>query len=489
MMLPRFPKLGLAPRLAIQIVFILVTTLLVDWVSQVIIPMPDIILMDREWLGTAVRDAWDEAERTPGPLQEAALEKLPSSTMLDFEISDRPVATASDDHFEKIEPLKAVLQKHLPADTRLFIFAEEPPFDFDRSLDSVAVVVSEIPFRMVDELEGDGKGEVLITPHLRIQAALSDGTWLTVRQSTDGSVFPRLLRNFAVPAYLVIIILVISFRASRVLLKPLLQLAAAAERLGRERSITPIPEMRIPEYKAIADSFNDMQTRLKRFVDERTQMLAAISHDLNTPLTRLRLLAEDLSDQRQRDQVLSDIGEMEMMIRSSLDFARDDTHQEPYVSVDIASLLISLCDTVSDAGQTAHYRGPDHAFLACRPVALRRAISNLIDNGCKYGGQVVVDLKVVDKAVEIRIADQGPGIPEEDREKAFAPFQRLETSRNRQTGGTGLGLPIARDIIRSHGGDISLHDSPGTGLTVAVRLPRPGAAIPTKSGRRREGGH
>ncbi|MEQ9609284.1 MAG: hypothetical protein RLN99_16620, partial [Kiloniellaceae bacterium] len=145
MRLLRFPRLGLAPRLAIQIVFILVTTVLVDWVSQVIIPMPDIILMDREGLGAAVRDAWHEAERTPAPLRKAALEKLPSSTMLDFATSDRPGVAASDDHLEKIEPLKAVLQQHLPAGTRLLVSAKEPPFfDFDRSLDSVAVVVSQI---------------------------------------------------------------------------------------------------------------------------------------------------------------------------------------------------------------------------------------------------------------------------------------------------------------------------------------------------------
>ncbi|MGF1630036.1 MAG: ATP-binding protein [Kiloniellaceae bacterium] len=469
-----FPRFGLATRLAIQIIFISVTTLLVDWASQAIIPMPDIILMDREWLAAAVRDAWDEAEQTPAPLREAALEKLSSSAMLDFEISDRPRAETSDNHFEKIASLEKVLRQHLPSGVRLLISAEQPPFfDFDRSLDSVAVVVSKVPVRMVDEQEDYGKGDVLITPHLRIQAALSNGTWLNVQQSTDGSIFPRLARNFAAPAYFIVIILFISFRASRVLLKPLLQLAAAAERLGRERSITPIPEMHIPEYKAIADSFNEMQTRLKRFIDERTQMLAAISHDLNTPLTRLRLLAEDLSDRRQREQVLADIGEMEVMIRSSLAFARDDSRQEPSVSVDIASLLISLCDTVSDAGQSARYRGSDHASLSCRPSAMRRAIANLVDNGCKYGGQVVVDLEVVDKAVEIRITDQGPGIPEQDREKAFAPFQRLETSRNRQTGGTGLGLPIARDIIRSHGGDIALQNGREGGLTVTVRLPRP----------------
>ena len=478
MKVPRLPKLGLAPRLAIQIIFISVTTLLVDGVSQAIIATPDIILMDREWLAAAVRDAWDEAEQTPAPLREAALKKLSSSEMLTFEISDRPYAVTSDNYFEKIDSLEQVLRQHLPADIRLLISVEKPPFfDFDRSLDSVAVILSKVPVRVVDERNDYGKGDVLITPHLRIQAALSNGTWLNVQQSTDGSVFPRLARNFAAPAYFILIILFISFRASRVLLKPLQQLSAAAERLGRERSITMIPEMRIPEYKAIADSFNEMQTRLKRFVDERTQMLAAISHDLNTPLTRLRLLAEELGDTKQREQVLSDINEMDMMIKASLAFARDDSRQEPSVSVDIASLLISLCDTVSDAGQPARYRGPDHASLSCRPGAMRRAIGNLIDNGCKYGGQVVVDLKIADKAAEIRIADQGPGIPEEDWEKAFTPFQRLEISRNRQTGGTGLGLPIARDIIRSHGGDITLQNGQNEGLIVTVRLPRPETAV------------
>jgi signal transduction histidine kinase len=341
---------------------------------------------------------------------------------------------------------------------------------------------------MVDVLEDTDKGSVIVSPELLIEVSLSDGTWLSVHQAQDESIFLRLLRNFSAPVFGVVIILLISFRASHVLLAPLQQLSAAAERLGRERSITAIPGMKIPEYKAIADSFNEMQTRLKRFVDERTQMLAAISHDLNTPLTRLRLLAEDLSDRRQREQVLSDIGEMELMVQSVLAFARDDSRQEPSVSVDIASLLISLCDTVSDAGQTARYRGPDHAFLACRPGAMRRAIANLVDNGCKYGMQVVVDLEALDKAVEIRITDRGPGIPEQDREKAFAPFQRLETSRNRLTGGTGLGLSIARDIIRSHGGDIVLQNGPEGGLIVTVRLPQPEQPASRRTAYETEGG-
>lgn len=482
MVVARLARLGLAPRLAALIGLILLTTVVVDSASRAVIPMADIIFMDQQWLAGAVASARSTMEDLPPRQRPAALTELPSATMLDFEIREHSRGTPSNEMPQKVLSLKESLQAALPAGTEVVVTVKEFPFDESRSLNSIAVVIKEIPMRMVDVLEHSDKGSVIASPELLIEVSLSNGTWLSARQAQDGSLFLRLLRNFAAPVFGIAIILLISFRASRALLTPLQQLSAAAERLGRERSITAIPEMKVPEYKAIADSFNQMQTRLKRFVDERTQMLAAISHDLNTPLTRLRLLAEDLSDGRQREQVLSDIDEMEMMVQSVLAFARDDSHQEPSVSVDIASLLISLCDIVSDAGQTARYRGPDHAFLPCRPGALRRAVGNLIDNGCKYGGQVVVELAVIEEAVEIRIADRGPGIAEEDREKAFMPFQRLETSRNRQTGGTGLGLSIARDIIRGHGGEIVLQNGPEGGLIVLVRLPRPAQAALRRTG-------
>jgi signal transduction histidine kinase len=218
-----------------------------------------------------------------------------------------------------------------------------------------------------------------------------------------------------------------------------------------------------------------MQQRLKRFVDERTHMLAAISHDLRTPLTRLRLFAEFVSDQQQRALVLNDIEEMEQMLRASLTFASDEAHREPHSRVDIAALLISLCDTVSDAGGDVSYEGPDHAELPCQPVAIRRALSNLIDNACKYGEEARVRLSEHAERIEITIADRGPGIPADQVEQAFAPFRRLEGSRNRESGGVGLGLAIARDVIHGHGGSITLEANQPAGLLVRVRLPKPRA--------------
>lgn len=235
-----------------------------------------------------------------------------------------------------------------------------------------------------------------------------------------------------------------------------------------------------PELDAIADSFNQMQQRLKRFVDERTHMLAAISHDLRTPLTRLRLFAEFVSDEQQRALVLNDIEEMEQMLRASLTFASDEAHREPHSRVDVAALLISLCDTVSDVGSDVSYEGPDHAELPCQPVAIRRALSNLIDNACKYGEQAGVRLSEHGDLIEITVADRGPGIPADQVEQAFAPFRRLEGSRNRESGGVGLGLAIARDVIHGHGGAITLEAHQPTGLLVRVRLPKPraGSLIP-----------
>ncbi|WP_315834656.1 sensor histidine kinase [Bradyrhizobium prioriisuperbiae] len=217
-----------------------------------------------------------------------------------------------------------------------------------------------------------------------------------------------------------------------------------------------------------------MITVATRFVEERTNMLAAISHDLRTPLTRLRLMAEYVRDDEQRSEVLSDISEMETMIKSSLAFGSAEARREPYSMVDIASLLISLCDNFSDMGHDVGYQGADHAQLSCQPVAMRRALTNLIDNGQRYGERVNVRLQNETQAIVIVIQDVGPGIAPDQVERAFAPFQRLDSSRNRSTGGTGLGLAIARDVIRGHGGEITLAPAETPpGLLVTVRLPKP----------------
>jgi signal transduction histidine kinase len=215
-----------------------------------------------------------------------------------------------------------------------------------------------------------------------------------------------------------------------------------------------------------------MQERLQRFVDDRTQMLAAISHDLRTVLTRLQLRADFIDDQEQRDKALKDLAAMQTMLNATLEFARDDNASEARTALDIAVLLQSLCDDWSDTGEQTDYQGPEHLTFSGRPVALQRMFSNLIENALRYGKEAKIALQTDKDNIRIAVADRGPGIAPELREKVFAPFFRLEPSRNRQTGGTGLGLAVARSIARRHGGDIVLADNPGGGLLVQVQLPR-----------------
>jgi signal transduction histidine kinase len=210
---------------------------------------------------------------------------------------------------------------------------------------------------------------------------------------------------------------------------------------------------------------------LSRFVEDRTRMVAAIGHDLRTPLTRLRLRAEFIDDPEVQRKMLSDLDEMESMINATLAFARDDAAHEPRVATDLADLLQSLCDDRIDAGAAASYAGPPHRTVTCRPVALRRAFANLIDNAINYGTAADVTLTPGPAQVTVTIDDHGPGIPESEWEKVFHPFYRLESSRSRDTGGTGLGLAVARTIIRGHGGDITLSNRSEGGLRVSVVVP------------------
>ena len=266
---------------------------------------------------------------------------------------------------------------------------------------------------------------------------------------------------------------VLSALVVRHLTKPLAVVAKAARRLGIDVKAPPLLETGPSEVRQVARAFNEMQERIRRFVEDRTQMVAAISHDLGTPITRMRLRAEFVEDPEQQKKMLADLDEMEKMVFSTLSFARDEAEGEPLTMVDLRSLLQRVCDDAGDAGQSVTAEiGTEAVPLGCRPVALRRALANLIDNAVKYGDQALVSLFCEAKYVVIRIEDTGPGIPEELREELFKPFRRVEVSRSRETGGTGLGLTVARTIVRAHGGDIQLGDREEGGLRVDVRLPR-----------------
>ena len=310
-------------------------------------------------------------------------------------------------------------------------------------------------------------GHGFMGPAIRISVRLPDQSWLNVFAPLEPA--DSLWRaRFVVPlAAALASVTLAALWAVRRATRPFATFAAAAERLGVEIAAPPLAEAGPREARRAAHAFNVMQERIRRFVDDRTQMLAAISHDLRTPLTRMKLRAEFVEDDIQRAKMLADLDEMERMIAATLAFARDDAAHEDRRPVDLASLVQGLAE---DKG--AAYAGPESLVLEARPLALKRAIANLLDNAVKYGGGARARLEEGAGEIRIIVDDDGPGIPESEFERVFAPFARLETSRNRDTGGTGLGLAVARAAARAHGGDIMLDNRDEGGLRAIMVIPR-----------------
>ncbi len=307
---------------------------------------------------------------------------------------------------------------------------------------------------------------------IAIAVPLRDGDWLTFVVASDTTSVRWAARLAFWVAVSGAFILVFAFWAAHRVTRPLRLFAAAADRLGIDVAAPPLPERGSRELRRASRAFNRMQERLRRFIEDRTMMLAAVSHDLRTALTRLRLRAEYIADPEQQRKALADLDEMLAMLDASLAFARGESEAEARTRLDLAALLQSLCDDHADAGGAARYEGPDRCPFAGRPLALRRAFGNLIDNALKYGGEATVGLESAGDEIVVTVADRGPGIPIHLREQVFNPFYRVDSSRSRETGGNGLGLAVARSAVRRHGGDIFLEDRPGGGLVVRVTLPK-----------------
>lgn len=308
---------------------------------------------------------------------------------------------------------------------------------------------------------------------LSVSLQIKSGGWLNFAVPID-SMEPAWSVRFVL-SMLVMLLAIGVFSAIVVhhLTRPLATFARAAQRLGVDVKAPPLPEVGPSEVIQAARAFNEMQGRIQRFVDDRTQMIAAISHDLGTPITRMRLRAEFVDDEEQKSKMLADLDDMERMVFSTLSFARDESSREPQTLVDFRSLLQRVRDDLGDTGHAVTLSTIANAVpLGCRPTALRRALSNLVENAARYGGKAVVSMVETDDTLCLSIDDDGPGIPVDLREEVFKPFRRLETSRGRETGGTGLGLTVARTIIRAHGGDVTLEDRPEGGLRVNIRLPK-----------------
>ena len=251
---------------------------------------------------------------------------------------------------------------------------------------------------------------------------------------------------------------------------PIRRFAEAAQRLGMDPNASPLPREGPAEMRVAVDSFNSMQARLSRLLRERTHMVGAIAHDLRTPLTRLAFRLDDLPSPLQ-EKVDADIKEMKTMIAAALDFIRDRSLAGPPERLDFRLLVESVVDNQSDLGHDVTLQPGVPFTMTGNPLSLRRMVVNLVENALKYGERARLRLRVVNDRCVLEIDDDGPGIPEQLHEQVFEPFFRLEASRNRDTGGIGLGLATVRAIVLEHSGEITLGNRKGGGLRVMVSLP------------------
>ncbi len=305
---------------------------------------------------------------------------------------------------------------------------------------------------------------------LQVAVPLTDGQWLSFTTALPQG-GPAVSRQFLLSmALMAIILLAVSVWVVRRVTAPLASLSAAAEKLGNDLNALPMPEAGTVEMQQASRAFNNMQARLRALVENRTRILAAISHDLRTPLTLLRLRTETVEDVPERDRMLATIAEMDAMIAATLEYARDESIAEPRRRTDVTALLASVVDDMADLGLPVVMEPAQPIICDCQPAALKRALINLIDNAVKYGKRARTTISSANHLVEITIDDDGPGIPEAELERVFQPFYRVESSRSRETGGIGLGLAIALSTIQAHRGQLTISNRAEGGLRACVSL-------------------
>ena len=313
---------------------------------------------------------------------------------------------------------------------------------------------------------------------------LNDGTTLKLVVMPPRTPAPPVRQDFI--QYVIILIIsigILAYLIARMTMRPLQQMAAAASALGQDINRPALNEQGGSEIRQATRAFNAMQAQIRQHIAQRTHMLAAITHDLQTPLTRLRLRLEKVQDADLKDRLIGDLSAMQMMIREGLDLARSMDSQEQRSVLDLHSLLDSVCTDATDAGQDVRFNGKPGYIVLARPQALRRCLTNLIDNAVKYGHYAEVSLEDsqlqnqshqnlhIARMVHVLIRDGGPGIPEDYQQQVFEPFFRMETSRSRDSGGTGLGMTIAQNIAQQHQGTVQLRNLSPQGLEVRLSLP------------------
>ncbi len=322
------------------------------------------------------------------------------------------------------------------------------------------------PLEMRAALEGRHRH-----PTLLLGTRLADGTPFLVEAAAPPP-GPPPVRVMAGMAALVMGVLLLTWIAVRIATRPLSRLARAAEALGADLESPPLPEEGPVELRRAATAFNRMQARIRGLFAERTRILAAVSHDLQTPITRLRLRAELMDDAALRDKVLDDLAEMQALVEEGLAYAGSAAApKEAESATDLDALAASFVADYADAGRPVTLAGTSGRTIATRPRTLRRLLGNLADNALKFAGSAEVAFAADGDTVVVTVSDRGPGIPEGELEEVFEPFHRVEVSRNRETGGTGLGLAIARQLAHALGASLTLHNRPDGGLEARLVLP------------------
>jgi len=411
------------------------------------------------------------------PVERARIAAVIDSPGLSISITQPPLAAAqdADDKAEQAARFTALLRRFLPDEWPLVVNVTSAPSPWALARDGPGAG----PMAGPGAMGGPGKMYGAMGPgsapggvSFVVQARLRDGTLVTFdsRPPLDTTGWPY--RLFLSLGVLLVAVVAITLVAVRWVTRPLKTLAEAADTLGADIDRPPLDENGPLEVSRAARAFNTMQQRLAAFIRDRTRVLAAMSHDLKTPITRLRLRAELLDDAQLRAKFIGDLEEMESMVGATLDFMRGLESREQAQPLDVMALLESLQEDARELGGKVAIEGAARLPYHGHPQALKRCLANLIGNAVQYGKTATIRVADAADRLQICIRDEGPGIPESELERVFEPFHRLEASRSRDTGGTGLGLSIARNVARAHGGDIVLRNVPEGGLEAMLTLPR-----------------
>lgn len=463
----RAGKLHLSTRIALAILGGIIVVQLLNITLFLVLPRPELRIFNLRRMVEQAHAACSQLAALPlhDRARVAAEHEAPLSIMW---------RAQQDTSFPPASPLTARLQASLAraledVAKRVEVVRLEPPLSA-LSRSSITFIPGEADplwSRAISTPDLD----IPLPEFFEIAIQLHDNSWVVIRAQSSGPSVAIVLGLLGAIAAAIVIAGVLSVFTARRTIQPLDRLIAATEHLGLVRQPLPISAEGLREFAPIAHALNDMQRRLAQFISDRTHLLAAISHDLRTPLTSLRLDAERIPDSALRLQLTNDIDDLSAMVEATLKFTGEEMTPETRRPVDLATLLISVCDDFQDRGKDVAYEGPEHLGVICQPIAMKRAIVNVIDNAIKYGSCAAVTLEQAPKLALINIRDNGPGIPELSFEAAFSPFRRLDPARSRAIAGVGLGLTIARDIVRAHAGDVILANQPGGGLAVTIQIP------------------